>query len=152
MKRTAGNMKRTLMASEHRWIYIGSIVLLVVFAVIGIIQYTTLRETVKANDKANQLSKLLTDAGYPVPDHDLIVRTLGDDGASLCRDPGNSLIKAQAKAALVNGASGPGTRPVIADSEAISAASLAVSVYCPDKLGDFEKAYGGLKYDDTVKK
>lgn len=150
MKRVT-NMKTTLMASEHRWIYIGSIVLLVIFAVIGVIQYTTLRNTAKADQKADQLSKLLVDAGYPVPDHNLIVRTLGEDGAALCEDPGNSLIKAQAKAALSNGASGPGMRPVIADSVAIGAASLAVSVYCPDKLGEFEKAYGGLKYADTVK-
>lgn len=56
----------------------------------------------------------------------------------------------QAKIALSNGAGGPGQRPVISDNVAINAAEPAVSVYCPDQLGAFKKAYGDLKYADTV--
>jgi hypothetical protein len=136
--------------SEHRFIYLGSAVVLVALLVAGLIGFSQAGTSVSANDKANRLATQLEAAGYPVPDHGVIVRTLGTDGGLLCTDPGNSLVVSQAKIALSNGAGGPGQRPVISDDLAINAAELAVSVYCPDQLGAFKKAYGDLKYADTV--
>lgn len=144
-------MSTSRMRSEHRWVYVGSAVVLVALLVIGLLSFKQVHDTVQADAKANQLATQLEDAGYPVPDHGTIVRTLGQDGGLLCDDPGNALVKAQAKIAMANGAGGPGQRPVISDSLAINAAEIAVSVYCPDKLGQFKKAYGDLKYADTVK-
>jgi hypothetical protein len=144
-------MKRTTMQSEHRWIYLGSAVLLVVLLVVGLVMFKTVHSSVDANRKADQLAKELAAAGYPVPNHNTIVRTLGGDGGALCQDPGSPLIKAQAKIAMANGAGGPGQRPVISDNVAINAAELAIAVYCPDQLGVFKKTYGDLKYADTVK-
>jgi hypothetical protein len=136
--------------SEHRFIYLGSALLLVALLVAGLIGFGQAGTSVSANDKANRLATQLEAAGYPVPDHGVIVRTLGTDGGLLCTDPGNTLVVSQAKIALSNGAGGPGQRPVISDDVAINAAELAVSVYCPDQLGAFKKAYGNLKYADTV--
>lgn len=144
-------MKNGMMRSQHRWIYIGSIVLLLAMLIAGLATFHNVRNTVSANSKADKLSQQLATAGYPVPDHNTLVRTLGEDGGLLCTDPGNPLVKAQAKIALANGAGGPGQRPVISDNIAINAAELAIAVYCPDKLADFKKAYGDFKYADTVK-
>jgi len=136
---------------EHRWIYLGAALLLVALMVGGLVTFSKTTSSVVANEKADQLATQLEHAGYPAPDHGTIVRTLGTDGGLLCKDPGNALIVAQAKVALSNGAAGPGQRPVISDNVAINAAELAVSAYCPDQLGAFKKAYGDLKYADTVK-
>jgi hypothetical protein len=138
------------MRSEHRWIYLGSALVLVALLVAGLLTFKQVHDSVQANAKANRLATRLADAGYPVPDHGTIVRTLGQDGGLLCDDPGNPLVKAQAKIAMSNGADGPGQRPIIDDTLAINAAEIAVSVYCPDKIGQFKKAYGDLKYADTA--
>ena len=144
-------MSTSAWRSEHRFVYLGSAVLLVILLVLGLVTFHQARTSSQANAKADQLAAALEAAGYPVPDHEVIVQTLGNDGGLLCEDPGNSLITAQAKIALSNGAGGPGQRPVISDDVAIHAAELAVTVYCPDELGAFQSAYGNLKYADTVK-
>ena len=136
--------------SEHRFVYLGAALLLVALLVGGLIAFGQAGSSISANEKADRLATQLERAGYPVPNHGVIVRTLGTDGGLLCTDPGNALIVSQAKIALSNGAGGPGQRPVISDDVAINAAELAVSVYCPDQLGAFKKAYGDLKYADTV--
>ena len=136
--------------SEHRFIYLGSALLLVALLVAALIGFSQANSSASANEKADRLATQLEQAGYPVPNHGTIVRTLGTDGGLLCTDPGNALIVSQAKVALSNGAGGPGQRPVISDDVAINAAELAISVYCPDQLSAFKKAYGDLKYADTV--
>jgi len=137
--------------SEHRVVYLCSALVLVVLLVLGLVTFHQAASSSQADAKANQLAAALEAAGYPVPDHEVIVQTLGNDGGLLCTDPGNSLVTAQAKIALSNGAGGPGQRPVISDDVAIHAAELAVTVYCPDQLAAFQSAYGNLKYADTVK-
>jgi hypothetical protein len=142
--------RATPWSSEHRYIYLGAAILLVVLLVGGLIGFSQAGDSISANQKADQLATQLEQSGYPVPNHGTIVRTLGTDGGLLCTDPGNTLIVSAAKVALSNGAGGPGQRPVISDDIAINAAELAVSVYCPDQLGAFKKAYGNLKYANTV--
>ncbi|MFE1443040.1 hypothetical protein [Streptomyces sp. NPDC058739] len=146
-------MSPTRFASEHKWIYVGAIVLLVALVVIGLIQYSSLRATNEAQKKANQLAGKLEDAGFPRPDTDTIARALGTDGGLACEDPGSALRSALWKVGnLANGATGPGMRPVIADTQVVAAELLVVSVYCPDKLDDVQDDIDDLKTDDTVRR
>ncbi|MED7951690.1 hypothetical protein ACFVYP_21310 [Kitasatospora sp. NPDC058201] len=144
-------MTRSLMASQHRWIYIGAIVLLVAMLVTGLLTYSQLRSTNEANRKAQQLSEALGAAGYPVPSQSQIVHTLGEDGGAVCQDPADSLTQAQWKHGMSNGAGGPGQRPVLSDREVILAETIVLSVYCPDKLSAIKDKIDDLKLHDTVR-
>ncbi|MER5350339.1 hypothetical protein ABT093_08395 [Kitasatospora sp. NPDC002551] len=144
-------MTRNPMASRHRWIYLGAIVLLIGMLITGLLTYTQLHETNEANRKAQQLSEALTAAGYPVPSQDQIVHTLGEDGGAVCEDPAGALQQAQWKYGMSNGAAGPGQRPVLSDREVVFAEAIVLSVYCPDKLAAIKDKIDDLKLDDTVR-
>ncbi|MFC8454552.1 hypothetical protein [Kitasatospora sp. NPDC057223] len=146
-----GGAKRGLMASEHRWIYIGSIVVLVAMVVIGLLSFTQLHETNEANRKASQLSDTLRAAGYPVPSQQQIVHTLGSDGGAVCQDPSDALVQAQWKYGMSNGAAGPGQRPVLSDRQVVLGEAIVLSVYCPEKLDAIEDKIDDLKLQDTVR-
>ncbi|MER6394643.1 hypothetical protein ACFWA9_01780 [Kitasatospora sp. NPDC059973] len=144
-------MTGTMMASRHRWIYLGAIVLLVGMLITGLLTYSQLHSTNEANDKAKQLSSALTAAGYPVPSQSQIVHTLGEDGGAVCENPADALNQAQWKYGMSNGAGGPGQRPVLSDREVVFAESIVLSVYCPDKLADIRQKIDDLKLRDTVR-
>ncbi|MFJ6937930.1 hypothetical protein [Streptomyces sp. NPDC101132] len=146
-------MSPTRFASEHRWLYIGAIVILVGLVVTGLIRYSSVRQTNETAKKANQLREELTAAGYPAPDQETTERLLGTDGGPVCEDPGNALKQALYQLQqLSNGATGPGMRPVIADSKAVGVERIVLQVYCPDQVDDFDEAVEDLKTDDTVKR
>ncbi|MFE6871919.1 hypothetical protein ACFVFS_35940 [Kitasatospora sp. NPDC057692] len=144
-------MTRSMMASRHRWIYLGAIVLLVGMLVTGLLTYTQLHDTNEANRKAKQLSEALAAAGYPVPSQNQIVHTLGEDGGAVCEDPAGALQQAQWKYGMANGAGGPGQRPVLSDREVVLAETIVLSVYCPDKLAAIKDKIDDLKLEDTVR-
>ncbi|MEV6978681.1 hypothetical protein [Kitasatospora sp. NPDC093806] len=144
-------MTRGLLASRHRWIYLGAIVLLVAMLVTGLLTYSQLHQTNEANRKATQLSDALSAAGYPVPARSQIVHTLGEDGGAVCTDPADALTQAQWKYGMSNGAGGPGQRPVLSDREVVLAETIVLSVYCPDKLAAIRDKIDDLKLKDTVR-
>ncbi|WAZ26191.1 hypothetical protein STRCI_007744 [Streptomyces cinnabarinus] len=144
-------MSPTRFASEHKWIYIGAIVVLVALAVIGVIQYQSVKSTNEAAEKANQLADAAEDAGWPRPDTRTIERTLGTDGGVVCDDPASALESALWKINVSNGAAFVGQRPVIGDGRALRAEAKILEIYCPDKLDDFEDKIDDLKTDNTVR-
>ncbi|MEV4558277.1 hypothetical protein AB0K51_14980 [Kitasatospora sp. NPDC049285] len=144
-------MTGTRMASEHRWIYLGAIVLLVAMVVIGLITYTQQKATNEAYKKAGQFSDKLVAAGYPAPDQKQIANTLGTNGGAVCEDPASALKTGLQRVQLSNGAGGPGQRPIIASARAIEAEALLLSVYCPDQLQKYQDKIDDFKTDDTVK-
>ena len=148
---TAGGAKRGLMGSEHRWIYIGSIVVLVAMVVIGLLSFTQLHNTNEAHRKASQLSDTLRAAGYPVPSQDQIVRTLGSDGGAVCENPTDALVQAQWKYGMSNGAAGPGQRPVLSDRQVVLGEAIVLSVYCPDKLDAIKDKIDDLNLQDPAR-
>ena len=76
---------------------------------------------------------------------------LGRDGGAMCQDPNGALSRAMLQAQLSNGAGGPGQRPVIADTDVVQGETLAISVYCPDKLAEFTRyVKNTLTFDDVV--
>jgi hypothetical protein len=132
---------------ERSWIYITSCVLLALVTVWAIIAFSAARETAQAQDKADEFLAALEDAGARTPDRDQVVRVLGDDGGATCANPNEALSRATLFSLLANGATGPGARPVIADSRAVRGQLLIIEVYCPDELEDFQEFVDDLKTD-----
>ncbi|MFD7496215.1 hypothetical protein ACFV8T_28145 [Streptomyces sp. NPDC059832] len=145
-------MSPTRMASEHRWIYLGAIVLLVALVVIGIVQYTSVRATNESRKKADALSDRLVEAGYPAPDSGTVQRLLGADGGIVCESPDDALRTALWKIQLSNGSGGPGQRPVIADTRTVGAERIVLQVYCPDQAEAFDRTVDELRTDSTVRR
>lgn len=139
------------MASRHRWIYLGSIVLLVAMLVAGLLSFSQLHATDRAAQQAERLSARLSAAGYPVPTRDQLTHTLGEDGGAVCADPANALNQAQWTYGMSNGAGGPGQRPVPSDQEILRAEVIVLSVYCPDRLAAVQDRIDDLDLRDTVR-
>ena len=135
---------------ERSWVYIAAWVILAALVIGGLLAFRSVRTTAQAEDKANQLIAALEDAGARTPDRDQIVRVLGDDGGATCADPGDALSRGILFSQLTNGATGPGTRPVIVDSRVFQGQLLIVEIYCPDELDDFKAYVDDLKTDDVA--
>ncbi|MER5874538.1 MULTISPECIES: hypothetical protein [unclassified Streptomyces] len=145
-------MSPTRFASEHKWIYIGAIVVLLALAVTGLIRYATVTTNSKAAKKANQLADAAVEAGYPRPDTRVIEGLLGTDGGLVCDDPASALKSALWKINVSNGAAFVGQRPVIGDTKSLAAEATILEIYCPDKLDKIKDKLDDLKTDDTVRR
>jgi hypothetical protein len=135
-----------------RWIYwaIGGLVL--ILCIIGLITYSSNRETEQAQQLAGELTQKLEAAGLRAPeDQDIFVRTFGTDGGAVCDNPANALGRALLFDQLTNGADFVGRRPVIADRRVITGGALILETYCPDELQEFRDKFDDLKTDDTIK-
>jgi hypothetical protein len=132
---------------ERSWLYITACIVLGVMVVIALLAFGSARETQNAQDKADQLITALQAEGARTPDKDQIVRVLGDDGGATCENPNKALSRATLLSQLANGATGPGARPVIADSRAVKGQLLIIKIYCPDELADFQAFVDDLKTD-----
>ena len=135
---------------ERNWIYVTSLILLGALALAGLIAFSSARETREAQDKADQLIAAIEDAGATAPTQDQIVRVLGDDGGATCEDPNEALTRAVLLSQLTNGATGPGTRPVVVDSRVFAGQLLIIEIYCPDELDDFKEFVEDLETDDVA--
>jgi len=128
--------------------YIVSVILLVVLTVIGLITFRSARETGRAAEKADQLTSEIEAAGGTAPSQEQIMRVLGDDGGAVCANPNDALSRATFLGMLMNGASGPGMRPVIADNRVVQGQLLIIEVYCPDELEEFQEFADSLETSD----
>ena len=135
---------------ERSWLYITACIVLGVMVVIALLAFGSARETQNAQDKADQLITALQAEGARTPDKDQIVRVLGDDGGATCENPNKALSRATLLSQLANGATGPGARPVIADSRAVQGQLLIIKIYCPDELADFQEFVDDLKTDGVA--
>ncbi|MER5199383.1 hypothetical protein ACWD3J_40110 [Streptomyces sp. NPDC002755] len=145
-------MSPTRFASEHKWIYIGAIIVLLVLVVIGLIRYATIATSSRAATKANELADAAEAAGLPRPDTSQIADLLGTDGGLVCDDPASALKSALWKINVSNGAAFVGQRPVIGDSRALRAEATILEIYCPEKLDRIQDKLDDLKTDDTVRR
>lgn len=126
-------------------IYIVSIILLVIFAVVALLNFRSARETQQSLAKADQLIAEINAAGGTAPSREQIARVLGDDGGAVCANPNDALSRATFHSQLTNGATGPGSRPVIANDRVAKGELAIIKIYCPDKLADFQQFVDGLK-------
>ena len=136
---------------ERRWIYVTAIVILIGLFVVALATWSSAKSSAAASDKADQLISALAAAGAPTPHKDQVVRVLGEDGGATCQDPTAALSKATLLGQLMNGAAGPGMRPVIADNRVVKGQLAIIKVYCPDKLPSFQDFVNGLRLRDTVR-
>jgi hypothetical protein len=136
---------------SNRWMYWTIAIVVVVLAVIGLITYNTAKTNQQAKDKAQSLSQKFKAAGLPVPDQDVIIRSLGTDGGAVCANPANALGKATLNDMIMNGADFVGRRPVIVDSRILLGEALILKTYCPDKLKEYQDKINKLTTDDVVK-
>ncbi|MFJ8441573.1 hypothetical protein [Kitasatospora griseola] len=144
-------MSPTRMATEHRWIYIGSIVLLVAFVIIGLLTYSQQKATNEAHAKAQQLSDALVAKGFRAINVQNTARALGTDGGAVCNDPNSALRQGLWRVQMANGAGGPGMRPIIADGRVLEAGAEVIKVYCPEKLADYQEQINALKTGELVR-
>jgi hypothetical protein len=135
--------------SERKALYIVVAFVVVLLMVGGLIAFRSAKSTTEAQQKADQLISELQNIGAPTPSKEGIVRVLGNDGGAICADPNGALSRATLLAQLANGASGPGSRPVIANSRVVQGELLVIKVYCPDELADFQKFVDGLKLESS---
>ena len=147
----SGRTEHEVQDPKKTWIYWVAIGLLVVAVVIALFTFNAAHDSKQAQDKADQFAAALEDAGLTAPSHDQIVRVLGDDGGSLCDDPGNALRKSILFGQLVNGATGPGQRPIIADNRVVQGQLIALQVYCPDEVQDFKDTLSDLDFGDVIR-
>jgi hypothetical protein len=135
---------------ERSWIYYTALILLIAMVVAALIVFRGAKESREASDKADQLIAALEDAGARTPDKDQVVRVLGDDGGATCENPNDALSRSVLLSQLSNGATGPGARPVIADSRVFKGQLLIIEVYCPDELDDFRAFVEDLETADVA--
>jgi Tfp pilus assembly protein FimT len=135
---------------ERGIIYVVAAVLVGVLMVIGLVTFSSARSTQEAEEKADELIAAIEEAGATPPTREQIVRVLGDDGGATCTDPNESLTRAVLLTQLANGASGPGARPVIADSRVVRGQLLIIEIYCPDELDDFKEFVEDFETDDVA--
>jgi len=138
-------------ARERRTIYVVAGIVVLVLLLVALLTYRSKEATQTADAKANQYIAALSAAGAPTPSKDMVVHVLGDDGGALCDDPAGGLRRGILFDRLMNGAAGPGMRPVIADPRVVRGQLLALRIYCPDQLPDFQQLADELKLDDVVK-
>ncbi|MFD8787436.1 hypothetical protein [Kitasatospora sp. NPDC059599] len=143
-------MSPTRMASQHRWIYIGAIVVLVGMMIAGLLTYTQQKATNEAYRKANQLNDALVAKGFAARNPHNIALTLGTDGGAVCDRPNSDLRQGLWLTQLTNGAGGPGMRPVIVDRKILEAGAEVIKVYCPDKLAGYQEQIDDLKTSDVI--
>ncbi|WP_323101242.1 hypothetical protein [Intrasporangium sp. YIM S08009] len=131
------------------YIVMGAVVL--VLAVIALFTFHSGKTSQEAQQKAVQLSAALTAAGARAPSQETLVRLFGNDGGSVCDDPNGALRRGVLTQQLMNGAAGPGMRPVIADRRVVGAQLLVMKVYCPGEVPTFQEFVNSLNLGDTVK-
>ena len=139
-------VEETSTQKDRRVTYIVITVALVLLLVICLVFYRSAESNQEAQDKANQLIAALQQAGVrAVPSQEQIVGVLGNDGGAICKNPSSALRQALLFDQLTNGASGPGRRPVIADSRIFKGELAVIQIYCPDELPQFQQMVEQLK-------
>ena len=136
--------------NENRTVYIVSGIVVVALMIIALLTFRSGKESEQAEQMANQLITALTAAGARAPSQEQVVRLLGDDGGAVCDDPSGSLRKGILLGQLMNGAAGPGMRPVIADKRVVRGQLLVLQIYCPDELPRFQEFVDRLNLSDTA--
>jgi hypothetical protein len=121
----------------------------VILMVVGLFAWHRAKSDRDAEAKADQLIAALDVAGARTPSREQVVRVLGNDGGLVCANPNEFLNRAAMLGQLANGAGGPGSRPVIADSRAAKGELLVISVYCPEQLPAFQDFVNSLRTEDV---
>lgn len=132
--------------TSHTVVYVIFGVAFLLLAGVALLTFRSADQSEEATAKAGQLQTALTRAGFRAPQTEQIVAVLGTDGAAVCLDPGNALRRGILNSQITNGAAGPGTRPVIADSRVVQGQKIIMEIYCPDTLAAFQQVVDDLRF------
>jgi hypothetical protein len=150
LQRTRGPIEPEHYHPDNRWLRITSFVVLGVFflllLILAVATFRTHKTNAQASTRADQLISQLQAAGLPVPDKQQITSTLGDDGGAVCANPTSALTQAIARSTMMNGAAGPGQRPVIVPQNIVEGGRLIITIYCPDQLDQYNAFVNSQKY------
>ena len=135
---------------EQTLIYVVVGLVVLALMILGLFLFSGAKETQEANAKADQFIAALGALGVPAPPKDEVVRVLGTDGGATCDDPNNALHRAILNSQLTNGATGPGTRPVVFDRTMLGGQLLVLKIYCPEELPSMQKYVDNLKSADVA--
>lgn len=136
---------------ERTLIYVVVGVIVLALMVIGLVVFRGAKDTREAQAKADELTAALAAVGVPAPPKDEIVRVLGTDGGATCEDPNAGLTRAILYSQLMNGAAGPGMRPVVFDRRYLAGQLLILKIYCPDELPSMQNFLDKLKSGSVVR-
>ncbi len=136
---------------ERTILYVIVAIAVVAFTVAALIAYSSAKSTRTAEAKADQLIAALQKAGARTPSRGQVVRVLGEDGGAVCANPNQALTRATLNAMIMNGAGGPGMRPVIVDNRLLKGELLIIQIYCPDALPRFQQLVNSLKSAHMVR-
>lgn len=137
---------------ERQIMYAVAGVVVLVLVIVGLVVHSANAQTKEAKAKADQLIAALQRHGVQnPPSQEQIVGVLGTDGGATCDNPSKSLAKASLFSLLMNGAAGPGMRPIIADSSALKGQLLILQIYCPDQFPQVQDLVNKLKTADVIK-
>ena len=125
-------------------------VIFTILLIVALAVFRSAKDSATSRSKADQLATSFTKAGLPEPDRDQIIRTLGEDGGAVCANPDAALKQAVLNGLLVNGAGGPGQRPVLADRKALQGEALIIQTYCPEELPAFTEYVANLDLSNGV--
>ena len=131
-------------------IYIIVAIVVAILMVVGLIAFNSATSNKEAEQKADQFIAALAAEGARTPTRDQVIHVLGDDGGATCNDPNAALNRGVLLSLLSNGATGPGMRPVIADSRVVRGQLLIIKIYCPDELPDFQEFVDDLKTSNVA--
>ncbi|EME24124.1 hypothetical protein [Rhodococcus triatomae] len=134
--------------NTHLILYLAAFALFVGLAVWGLVAYQHNEDDDLAREKAIELAMMFSASGFASPDIDATARVLGTDGGAACVDDGSALRENLLHQQMVNGAAGPGQRPILVARNLLEGERLVLTVYCPDRLPEFDAWVDGLKLED----
>jgi hypothetical protein len=136
---------------ERYVIYLVVGIVVLALMVVGLVVFRAAKETREAQAKADEFIGALTALGVKAPPKDEVVRVLGSDGGATCENPNAGLSRSILLSQLMNGAAGPGMRPVIFDRRFLAGQLLIMRIYCPDELPSMQDFVNKLKSGDVAK-
>ncbi|MFD4180459.1 hypothetical protein [Rhodococcus sp. NPDC058514] len=134
--------------NTHWILYLAAFALFVGLTVWGLVTFADNHRSADADAKATELAQRFQAAGLGTLDVEATARVLGTGGGAACIDPGDALKAGVLNQQLVNGAAGPGQRPILATRDMVAGERLVIAVYCPQQSAEFEKYLNDLKLVD----
>lgn len=137
--------------NTHKRTYIIVGIVFVVLVVMGQLLWRGPQKNAEASAKAQQLIAAFELAGLKAPSEQQIVGTRGVDGGPVCETDFTELVQSNLNLLLANGAAQVGARGVIIDVKLLKAEAIVLTVYCPERLPEYEKFINNLKTADLIK-
>lgn len=136
--------------NTHKRTYLVVGIVFVVLLVLGQVLWRGPQKNAEASAKAQQLISAFELAGLKAPSEQQIVGTRGVDGGPVCKTDFNELVQSNLNSLLANGAAQVGARGVIIDAKLLKAEAIVLTVYCPERLPEYEAFIKNLKTADLI--